>query len=129
MLKNLFHPQILIKVGTSEWVFISKDKTVSVPAYVYLKDNKILSVGEKGALGERVEIFSSGIDGNKRIQLMQVLFLFGIRKVVGRGLVIVSNLKIEDSSKLHAILEGKENLILKRLARKSGFGVFSIGVS
>jgi hypothetical protein len=119
-LKDLFNPQIEVRTAMQEWIFVCGEKLAQVPAYVYIKDKKILSVGVGCSEGERMDIFSNKIDRDTRCQLMEGLFRFGFLKVSSRFAMVRPRVVIKNAMNLHEILEGGEKEILTRLALEAG---------
>lgn len=119
MLSDFIDPFLVIKVGIREWIFIRGSKQVHVSAFVFLKDKKIISIGESSVSGERVEIFGTNIENDMRYQLMGALFLYGLRKVSGI-LLIRPRVKIQGAFHLHDILDGKEKELLVSLVKEKG---------
>ncbi len=122
MILDFMFPKIDVIVSPEIWIFRTRSQKIEIPTYIFLKDGCILSIGETASGGERMDLFAEGTQNHNSVYLdcLASFLKHGIRKVMGKGLMIRPGIRFINVESLHACMGGQKAKILHEISQRSG---------
>ena len=113
-------PQLDVTVSPEKWVFVSKGKRVEVATFIYLKDDRVVSVGKEAPGLKRVDLFAADImvTGPDRQECLVAFFRYSVAMTVGVGF-LKPRVRFLNIKSLQTCTGGYAKTILQQMAHEA----------